>query len=54
MSVQINYNNIVKELLTMSFSLWMKGSIFWLKKYISNSDYYYTQDLLKTKDLKKN
>ena len=54
MSVQINYNNIASKRTphNVVFFVDERFNISGIKKYISNSDYYYTQDLLKTKDLK--
>ena len=55
MSVQINYNKIASKSSphNVVFFVDERFNILNLKKYITNSEYYYTQDLLKTKDLKK-
>ena len=55
MSVQINYNKIASKSTphNVVFFVDERFNILNLKKYITNSEYYYTQDLLKTKDLKK-
>ena len=54
MSVQINYNKVAskKTPYNVVFFVDEKFDISGLKKYITSSEYHYTQDLLKTKNLK--
>ena len=55
MSIKINYkNNISKNKPNnVVFFVDEKFSIAGIKKFISKSEYSYTEDLLRTKDLKK-
>ena len=55
MTVQINYKNKVLKNTTGNIILFVgeKFNISGLKKHISNSEYSYISDLLKTSDLKK-
>ena len=55
MSIKINYkNNISKNKpKNVVFFVDEKFSIAGIKKFISKSEYSYTEDLLRTKDLKK-
>ena len=55
MTVQINYKNSILKSKSANLILFVdeKFSISGLKKYISNSEFSYISDLLKTSDLKK-
>ena len=54
MNVEINYNKVLrkKTLFYEVFFVDEKFNISDLKKHLTNSEYLYTLDLLKTKDLK--
>ena len=56
MSIQINYKNNILKKTTTNLVLFTdeKFNISNLKKYISNSEFLYINDLLITNDLKKN
>ena len=56
MSIEINYKNsgLKKTLANLVLFTDEKFNIRGLKKYISNSEFSYINDLLKTSDLKKN
>ena len=56
MSIQINYKNsgLKKPLTNLVLFADEKFNISNLKKYISDSEFFYINDLLKTFDLKKN
>ncbi len=56
MSVQINYKNSSSKKTSINHVLFVdeKFNISSLKKYISNTEFSYISDLLKTTDLKKN
>ena len=55
MSVQINYRNSITKKISSNLVLFVdeKFNIGGLKKYISNSEFSYIQDLLQNSDLKK-
>ena len=55
MTVQINYKNSGLKNITGNLVLFVgeNFNITGLKKYISNNEYFYISDLLKTSDLKK-
>ena len=55
MTVQINYKNSSLKNISGNLVLFVgeNFNISGLKKYISNDEYYYVSDLLKTSDLKK-
>ena len=56
MSIKLNYSKKISSKLSSNLVLFCdeKYSINGLKKYLSNSEFSYIQDLLKTTDLKKN
>ena len=57
MSIKINYSKkkqLTNPRVILSFFADEKFSINGLKKYLSNSEFSYISDLLKTSDLKKN
>ena len=56
MSIEINYKNSDSKKLPANLVLFTdeKFNISNLKKYISSSEFFYINDLLKTSDLKKN
>ena len=56
MSIQIKYNNSGQKKLSTNLVLFAdeKFNINGLKKYLSNSEFSYINDLLKTSDIKKN
>jgi hypothetical protein len=56
MTVQINYKNSGFKNMTSNLVLFVgeNFNISGLKKYISNNEYSYISDLLRTSDLKKN
>ena len=56
MSIKINYQkkSMVKSLGNLVLFVDEKFSINGLRKYLSNSEFLYIKDILKTSDLKKN
>ena len=56
MSIKINYSNNISHKASANLILFTDENfnINSLKKYISNKEFSYTNDLLKTSDLKKN
>ena len=56
MTVQINYKNSGSKKISANFILFVdeKFNISSLKKYISNHEFLYISDLVKTTDIKKN
>ena len=55
MTIKINYKNGISKNKPKNLVFFVdeKFSIFGIKKFISKFEYSYTEDLLKTKDLKK-